>query len=292
LLELEQGAELHEIEVAVKGDLAPSKVEVFVNKVRFPQEDFDSVGILEFAAEDSSARVPTAQKRRLKMMSLTAGQVKIVVHEPASGPTRNAFKQVAIHAVELWGCLDEASHDTNNTTTNNNSDNDNNNNNSSNQSKKSETPEGGQILEADPAGAGGSVADPLMGGLSGELAQVLSELGISLDCAPIDEEEIKFAQTDEESRSLLKEMQRIRDALTEAAKLAEAQQIAESMEEVMTLGLELQRLRLEADRLGEAVHLEEAQAQSAAISGLEEKRMNIAAFYDTEWWLERIIPPT
>eukprot|EP00438_Fugacium_kawagutii_P035041 Skav203871 [mRNA] locus=scaffold1031:166511:167611:- [translate_table: standard] len=100
LLELERGAEIHEVEISVRGDLVPRSVEVHLSKDE-PNGDvsFQHACTLEMQPAQSSK----TKKAKQKMFALCSGQVKLLVHEPLVAGPSNPYKQVSLACVDLWG---------------------------------------------------------------------------------------------------------------------------------------------------------------------------------------------
>jgi len=127
-----------------------------------------------------------------------------------------------------------------------------------------------------------------LGGDVGEVARVLMELGIPLSVVPLDEDDQRYAEVDPTTRRLLGELRRRQPQLLRSSKVGEAQQLQEHMLLLSSLGAELRRLLQERESLLAARRQEEALRLAAPISALEERRLSIAALYETEFWFEEM----
>merc|ERR1712072_1358194 len=122
----------------------------------------------------------------------------------------------------------------------------------------------------------------------GDVARVLTDLGIPLDVLPIDETAHKFAEVDEVTRKLLLELHSRQDVLARAGDHGGMQQLLTHIEHLRDLGEKLRSLASERNRLAAAGDSQEAVKFSARIQELEEVRLSIAAFYNTDFWIEQM----
>uniref|UniRef100_A0A7S4Q1N8 Uncharacterized protein n=1 Tax=Alexandrium monilatum TaxID=311494 RepID=A0A7S4Q1N8_9DINO len=122
-----------------------------------------------------------------------------------------------------------------------------------------------------------------------QVARVLMELGVSLDIIPVDEDAERSRTVDASTKQLLAELQGRRKTLMQAMKFGDAQQLSEHMQHLGTLGADLRGLQEKLDRYVTAGELLEAQRIADRMLMLEEQRLSIAALYETDFWLERMI---
>merc|ERR1712232_1109370 len=126
-----------------------------------------------------------------------------------------------------------------------------------------------------------------MGADGGEVAQVLLELGIPLDVVPLDEQG-RFADVDVDSRQLLGELQVRHARLLQAGNFGQAQQLSEHVQYLASVGAELRQLQVDSARLSAAVGPGKGAELAVPIRELEANRLNIAALYETDFWLEQM----
>eukprot|EP00933_Yihiella_yeosuensis_P052204 TRINITY_DN5021_c0_g1_i1.p1 TRINITY_DN5021_c0_g1~~TRINITY_DN5021_c0_g1_i1.p1 ORF type:complete len:368 (-),score=81.87 TRINITY_DN5021_c0_g1_i1:579-1682(-) len=257
LLQLEKGAEIHEVEITSKGECIPSSVDVFLSRSSWEDclqgdPSFEHVGSLHFSEVPRSSGNGGSRKARLKLFALSSGQVRLVVHDPLEkkGP-RNPFRQVSLSSVELWGVEDALP---------------------SAPAKSSHSKKPQKVL--DDAGGGD------------EVSQVLMELGVPLSLVPFDEDSERLVGVDAGTRRLLKELADKNGMLLESCRFGESQQLVEHMQQLSLWGKELQQLISKRDRLVSVRSIKEAERLGPEIQDLEEKRLHLAAFYDTNFWLE------
>ena len=102
LLQLERGAEVHEVEISAKGDLVPKSVEVHLSQAS-GDPTFQHVCTLELRATPSPSSSARIKRAKEKMFALCSGQVKLIVHEPLIAGPSNPYKQVSLASVDIWG---------------------------------------------------------------------------------------------------------------------------------------------------------------------------------------------
>ena len=120
-----------------------------------------------------------------------------------------------------------------------------------------------------------------------EISAVLMELGVPLSLIPVDEDSSRLATSDLGTKALVKELRDKEEDLLRRQKFGEAQQLEENVQQLYGIGRELNELlRGKEDALRERPrNLIEIERLSQRISELEEKRLHVAALYDTDWWL-------
>lgn len=249
LLELERGAEIHEVEISVRGDLVPRSVEVHLSKDE-PSGDvsFQHVCTLEMQPSPVTQSVSSkrgTKKAKQKMFALCSGQVKLLVHEPLVAGPSNPYKQVSLACVDLWGHED-----------------------------------------AIPRKPKRNVLD--LGEQNDEISSVLMELGVPLSLIPVDEDSSHLATSDLGTKALVKELRAKEDDLLKAQKFGEAQQLEEHVQQLYGIGQELyELLRGKDDALRQRPrNLLEIERLSHRVAELEEQRLHLAALYETDWWLQ------
>lgn len=260
---MERGAEIQEVEAAVRGDLAPRAVEVHLS--RGGEEDllvgdaaYEVAGVLRFdsdAAPLAGSRAGTARRARLKPSAHCSGRVRLVVHEPLVSGSGNPYRQVALASLELWGHEDSLP---------------------------------SRPLRPPPLLVPGLEQRD---GDSGEVARVLLELGVPLNIMPMDEETHRLDKVDGDTRRLLEELHLRHPDLLKAGSFGEAQQLSEHMQQLTTLGAELRRLQEDRDRCLAARSTRDAERLSAPLQELQETRLSIAALYETDFWLDAMTMP-
>jgi len=258
LLQLERGAEIHEVELVARGELLPRAVDVLLSRGSVhntsPGNDvFEQVGTVRFDDVGPQCRMPGPRTERLKLFALSTGQVRLVIHEPMSGVAHNPYRQVSLAAVELWGLEDVCAN---------------------------------KPPRLAPTRPGLDAAS--LGGDVGDVAQVLTEIGVPLNILPIDEEAHWFSEVDVVTRRLLLELQGRQARLINDSQFGEAQQVSEHMQHMCTLGVELRRLLEARERLAGARRLEEADRLAPLIRELEESRLSVAALYETDFWIDQM----
>ena len=120
-----------------------------------------------------------------------------------------------------------------------------------------------------------------------EISAVLMELGVPLSLIPVDEDSSRLVTSDLATKALVKELRDKEEDLLRMQKFGEAQQLEENVQQLYGIGRELNEfLRSKEDALKERPrNLIEIERLSQRISELEEKRLHVAALYDTDWWL-------
>ena len=245
ILQLERCAEIHEVEMVSRGDLLPRSVEVHLSKE-------NSLGDRSFEhactldlQRSGSTTARGTRRAKQKMFLLCSGQVKLLVHEPLISGPSNPYKQVSLASVEIWGHEDA-------------------------------------LGKRWPRSS--SLNSLNLGEHHDEIASVLMELGVPLSLVPVDEDSSKLATADPDTQALVRELREKEATLLESRKFGEAQQLQEHVQQLFEIGLELNELgRRKQDILPK--NIEEIQKLSDRMTELEERRLHLAAFYDTEWWL-------
>ncbi|CAE8641355.1 unnamed protein product [Polarella glacialis] len=256
LLQLERGAEVHEIEIAAKGELTPRAVDVFFS--RGSREEcligdplFELAGTLQLsdgrpAAAANGRGGGTAKRVRLKLFALCSGQVRLLVHEPLTTGPGNPFRQVSLASLELWGYEDAMS------------------------AARPVRPKVAERFEE----------------CGDEVARVLTELGIPLSVVPVDEDLEILVGVDPATKRLIKELQKRQASLVQTCQFGESQQLSEHIQDLAQLGKWLQELVSRRDRFIAARSLKEAEHLGPRIRSLEDKRLQLSALYDTDFFLE------
>ncbi len=244
LLQLERGAEVHEVEISAKGDLVPKSVEVHLSQDSSGDPAFQHVCTLELRATPSPSSSARIKRAKEKMFALCSGQVKLIIHEPLIAGPSNPYKQVSLASVDIWGHED--------------------------------------ALPRKPS------RGPLdLGEQHDEIATVLMELGVPLSLVPVDEDSSRLVTSDLGTKNLVKELREKEEDLLQMQKFGEAQQLEEHVQQLYLIGQELHELhRSKDDAIKERPrNLAEIERLSQRVSGLEAKRLHLAALYDTKWWL-------
>lgn len=106
LLQLERGAEVHEIEIGARGELVPRSVEVHLSKDNpLGDQHFEHACTLEMQRSGSTTARGTRRAKH-KMLLFCSGQVKLLINDPlVTGPS-NPYKQVSLATVDIWGYED------------------------------------------------------------------------------------------------------------------------------------------------------------------------------------------
>lgn len=121
---------------------------------------------------------------------------------------------------------------------------------------------------------------------------MLLDLGIPLSVIALDEEIQRLDGADAGSRQLMKELQHRQPKLLEARRFGEAQTLAEHMQQLSVLGVEIGRVERNLEQSVSLGNHPEAQRFASQLKSLEEKRMNIAAIYETEFFFQALaLPP-
>ncbi|CAJ1444712.1 unnamed protein product [Effrenium voratum] len=123
-----------------------------------------------------------------------------------------------------------------------------------------------------------------------EIASVLMDLGVPLSLIPVDEDVL--SAVDVGTQALVKELRAVEEKLLEERKFGEAQQLEEALQQVSQMGVELQRLQQRREALFAGGRLcgdpKELEHLGARIKDLEKARLQVAALYDTDWWLSKM----
>jgi len=251
LLELESAAEINLIEVGARGTMTPSSIDVLISGDGEPASlegvAFNPVGSIRFNDTEAVQRASEERKRALKLYGLCSGQVKLLVHEPiVSDKDGNQFKQVALESIAIVGRSDP---------------------------HRAVAPS--LVRPAKRA----QRPDHL------EMQDVLLELGIPLDIVPpVNDETLRFPEVDDATKVCLNELREKHQHLVQSAKYGEAERIHEHMDQLRKAGPVLKELLERRRDLVEAESLQEAEHLSAQIQELEQKRLDIAAFWTISFW--------
>ena len=242
LLQLERGAEIHEVEISARGDLVPRSVEIYLSD---GDHSFQHVCTLEMPSSISqgSTTARGTKRAKQKMFALCSGYVKLIINEPlVTGPS-NPYKQVSLASIDIWGHED--------------------------------------ALPKKPR------ASLDLGEQHDEISAVLLELGVPLSLIPVDEDSSRLATSDLGTKALVKELRQKEEDLLRSQKFGEAQQLEEHMQQLCVMGQELHEFLVRKDdALKERPrNLVEIERLSQRISELEQKRLHLAALYETDWWL-------
>lgn len=256
LLQLERPAEVHEVEISARGDLVPKSVEVHLSR-----SDLDSGA---HGTGESFQHVCT-----LEMPSTGTGSSGSTTARGSKGTKRAKGKMFALCSGHVKLIVHEPLVAG-----------------ASNPYK--------QVSLASVDIWGHEDALPRkprltldLGEQHDEISAVLMELGVPLSLIPVDEDSLRLATSDLGTKALVKELRDKEEDLLRRQKFGEAQQLEENVQQLYGIGRELNELlRSKEDALRERPrNLIEIERLSQRISELEEKRLHVAALYDTDWWL-------
>ena len=124
-----------------------------------------------------------------------------------------------------------------------------------------------------------------------EIAAVLMELGVPLSMVPVDEDSSGLAAADVGTKLLVQELRAKEDGLLRRSEFGQAQQLEEDVQELYGIGQELRKLYEKRDELLQRRARAELRSLSQRIADLEERRLHLAAFHETDWWLSKMALP-